>query len=236
MVTTEDEALRETVIEFVSRFTGLHADKLTPQSRLNYEVGMDGDDAADFFRQYRTAFGVELGELELHWEQHFSPEGMSLSTGATLFGPPFIVGFVLTEVSHRDAPWVWFLGAYAIWWLLLWAWIKIRGRDTAIPVTIEDLIEAIAARKWAKAYPPLSGAGPLLTAGKTALSESEPTLPGCRLWEARAHVQESAAGLGIGLVAFRCTLSVSKLTPSENTLAHAPCPAPSTFRRTLTSP
>jgi len=154
VVSAEHDRLLRRVYELVSQSTGVRIEKLTPQSRLNYEIGMDGDDAGEFFQQYAQVFGVDLEQLVWHWDQHFNAEGMSLSTGAIIFGPPFAAGFVLSEVSRTVAAWVWFLGSYVAWWLLLWVWCKLRKRPGPVPLTIEDLLQAAAANRWIKVYPP----------------------------------------------------------------------------------
>src|SRR5690348_1284051 len=70
----------------VIRFTAQHwpvrtNQKLTSDTRLAQELGIDGDDAVEFFEVFAQEFGVDLQELRMHWDQHFAPEG-SLSLAA----------------------------------------------------------------------------------------------------------------------------------------------------------
>jgi hypothetical protein len=72
--------------ERVFRFTTQHwparkGRSLTPETRLAQDLGMDGDDAVKFFDAFQRDFGVDLEDLHMRWDQHFSPEG-TLSLGA----------------------------------------------------------------------------------------------------------------------------------------------------------
>ena len=83
----EQEVVQKRIVSFVSEFTGVRIQELTLASCLNREIGIDGDDAVDFFKAYADTFGVDLEELRLHWDQHFGPEGTSLSTMLVIFVP-----------------------------------------------------------------------------------------------------------------------------------------------------
>lgn len=56
----------------VSEFTGAPPETLTPETTLFYDLGIDGDDAIEFFDEFRKSFGVDLTEFKI--ESHFGPE------------------------------------------------------------------------------------------------------------------------------------------------------------------
>ena len=72
--------------ERVRQFTARHwhvrkCRRLTIDTRLAQDLGMDGEDAVEFFDEFQRDFGIDLTDLHMHWNQHFSPEG-TLSLGA----------------------------------------------------------------------------------------------------------------------------------------------------------
>ena len=44
------------------------------ESRLCEDLGMDGDDAWDFFQRFAREFGVDLSTMQ--WRRHFGAEGV----------------------------------------------------------------------------------------------------------------------------------------------------------------
>lgn len=64
--------LSSEVFAMVSEFTGVRAEKLTLETTLFGDLGMDGDDAVDFFEEFANAFRVDLADFEIN--QYFGPE------------------------------------------------------------------------------------------------------------------------------------------------------------------
>ena len=76
--------LSKEVFAMVSEFTGARPEKLTSETTLFYDLGMDGDDAVEFFEEFGRAFGVDLTDFNI--ENHFGPEGSNpLSSILTWF-------------------------------------------------------------------------------------------------------------------------------------------------------
>jgi hypothetical protein len=69
------------VVQFVCDFWCEPSDKLRPETRLEEDLGMTGDDAAEFLEEFAEEFQVNLTGIEFH--KHFGPEGC----GPTLFWP-----------------------------------------------------------------------------------------------------------------------------------------------------
>lgn len=69
---TRDEALDE-IKELVIAYTGAKPDKLTPETSLHGDLGLDGDTAAGFMAAFTNKFGVDMGGF--YWLRYFSDEG-----------------------------------------------------------------------------------------------------------------------------------------------------------------
>jgi acyl carrier protein len=73
------DILEERVLDFTAQQLAVKRSKFSTASRLNQDLGMDGDDAVEFFRGFSAKFKVNLDDLYTHWDQHFGPEGGPLS-------------------------------------------------------------------------------------------------------------------------------------------------------------
>ena len=60
------------VINMIAKMTGLPHDRISPDSRLNHDLGMTGDDAAEFLSAYSEAFGVDMSAFR--FSDHFTGE------------------------------------------------------------------------------------------------------------------------------------------------------------------
>ena len=69
-----NQALFVRVRDFVAAERGVTATRVTPQSTLFGDLGLDGDDAYEFFVAFKEQFDVDLKDLDL--DRHFGPEGM----------------------------------------------------------------------------------------------------------------------------------------------------------------
>lgn len=78
-----DEALAERVIGFLADSWRLRRDRLRAETRLDEDLGMTGDDAADFLADFAREFEVDLAGIVFH--RHFGPE-----CGPMLFVPRWL--------------------------------------------------------------------------------------------------------------------------------------------------
>jgi hypothetical protein len=76
-----DDAMREAVIAFVCRTISCQARDLMDETRLRYDLGIDGEDAEDLFECFSREFSVDVSQLNLR--DYFGPDA-----GAT----PWTVG------------------------------------------------------------------------------------------------------------------------------------------------
>lgn len=116
--------------------------------RLSEDLGLDGDDAVDFFEAYGDAFSVDLAPLHRHWREHFGPEGFSLSYGLGLVLIGATAGFLiaLTGLPKWAASGLGVAAAFG-WLIGLRAWPLPRGK-APIPITVSDLIHAARIGRW----------------------------------------------------------------------------------------
>ncbi len=63
------------VISFVSEFCVVNKNKLTLQTQLGNDLGIDGDDAIEFMEAFSENFEVDLTEFE--YSKYFGPEGFN---------------------------------------------------------------------------------------------------------------------------------------------------------------
>jgi acyl carrier protein len=64
--------LQENLIEFVSAELGVKPSRLSPNTRLNQDLGVDGDDGLEFMSAFSHRFGVNMSAFEA--SQYFGPE------------------------------------------------------------------------------------------------------------------------------------------------------------------
>ena len=104
------EAIRELVTARSVRSVA----RLTPETRLLHDLGIDADDAFELFLVFAKRFGVDLSAM--HWPDYFGHEGDALGRAISRFAG----------------------GAAAV---------------DKLPVTLHDLAEAAAAKRWVKQRP-----------------------------------------------------------------------------------
>ncbi len=93
--------LSDEVIDFLSRRQAVPRERLTLETHLREDLGMEGDDASEFLEDFSKRFGVDFSEF--NFDRHFGPE--------VAFNPVLLfIGFVFKRPSrlHPD------LGKYPI--------------------------------------------------------------------------------------------------------------------------
>jgi len=69
-------ALEEGIIAVIADATGVKRKSVHLSSRLAQDIGMNGDDAVEFFEKFGVKFHVDLTPLIDHWHDHFRAEGL----------------------------------------------------------------------------------------------------------------------------------------------------------------
>jgi len=134
------------VIDLLAHERGLPREKLRLSDRLLQDLGMDGDDAVDFFNSLHERFGTDLTYLHEHWSEHFGPEGFSCWNGLVII-PAALIGGVVAGVAGLSTFW-----GVAITVALLGAWLWVMRRwgppDKMVPVTVQEVVAAVEAGSW----------------------------------------------------------------------------------------
>lgn len=144
--------LEDRVIEFTANRIPAAAGRVTLDSRLLQDLGLDGEDAMEFFEAYDDEFDVDLSVLiEQNWKRHFG------AVGGVRWGivAGFFVCFVISEILERlmraVPQWMTYLLLILIWAGLMQFWPFGARPPELVPITVRDLVEAARAREWVKA-------------------------------------------------------------------------------------
>jgi hypothetical protein len=140
------DVLKDQVHSFTSRHLGVKENKLSTTTRLNRDLGMDGEDAVEFFKDFAAKFDVNLDGLYADWDKYFGPEG----------GPSF--GFlVIVVLSVIAGSWLRLrFGLFPDWvWgiaLIIAAILSYNFgfAHKMLPITVGDLIESARLGRWNK--------------------------------------------------------------------------------------
>lgn len=134
------------VIDLVADERGLSREKLHFSDRLLEDLGMDGDDAVDFFDDLHERFGTDLTYLYEHWSEHFGPEGFSCWNGLVII-PAAITGGALAGAARLSAFWAM---AITLALLITWSWLtrRLEPSGGTKPITIGDVVAAVEAGEW----------------------------------------------------------------------------------------
>ena len=145
--------LEERIVTFAAVERGMKRKRILLTSRLSHDLGMEGDDAVEFFEKFGEDFSVDLAPLGNHWHRHFGPEGGGIpSLGAiVLIVACVVVGDLLHLAFHWIPGWAAMIALIVV---ASWAYFRFfadRNPDV-IPVTVQDLVDAAKAGKWVKQY------------------------------------------------------------------------------------
>jgi hypothetical protein len=108
------------VAAFVAEERGAPLQRIAPETTLFGDLGMDGDDAVEFFTEFFRRFEVESGNFQI--SRHFGSEGWPLVT-------PFALLWRAIRFIAGDAE-------------------ETHERAGLMPVRIADLVAAVEARRW----------------------------------------------------------------------------------------
>jgi acyl carrier protein len=139
--------IEERVLDFTAQQRAVKRNRVSTASRLNQDLGMDGDDAVEFFRDFSAEFKVNLDDLYSRWGQHFGPEGVS-------FGFLVIVvlgitaGFWLRDLVGILPAWAWGIGLTSVGIVAHQLWFVRK----MVPITVGDLVESARSGRWKKSY------------------------------------------------------------------------------------
>jgi acyl carrier protein len=143
--------LEEHIIALIVEETGIKRERIQLGSRLADDIGMDGDDAVEFFEKFGKKFQVDLTSLHGHWHQHFGPEWGGPGPGflMVIIGAAVIAGDLVHDAVRWIPTWLAMIGLIGMFGGAYFKFFN-RHQNEAVPVTVQDLIDAASSGKWVK--------------------------------------------------------------------------------------
>jgi hypothetical protein len=134
------------VMDLVDHERGLPREQVQLSDRLLQDLGMDGDDAVDFFNSLHERFGTDLTQLHEGWSEHFGSEGFSCWNGLVIIPAAALAG-VVAGIAGLSQFWgvVMAVVLLAAW---LWGMRRWGPPDRLVPVTVQDVVAAVEAGAW----------------------------------------------------------------------------------------
>ena len=146
-----DASLEKNVLTFVrDHCPVLRQHKLSLKTRIAQDLGMDGDDAVEFFADFGKRFDVDFGDLHIRWDEHFAPEGSGSWGAMAVLCICVIAGFWLHDLFGLLPSWGWGIALIGMAAVIHQCWF---AKDTILPITVGDLVEAARSGRWTKPYP-----------------------------------------------------------------------------------
>ncbi len=106
------------VADFIERVTKYPKERVSMDTTLLQDVGIDGEDAEEFFVEFGRSFSVALDELDL--SLHFGGEGYP---GGTILALPLLL---ILRILGREA----------------------RKPDGLKPISVSTLVKAVKTKRW----------------------------------------------------------------------------------------
>lgn len=130
------------VRRFVADFRHIPLDQVLPDTTLPYDLGIDGDEAADLLLAFEDTFRVDLSGFRYY--EHFGDEGIPLRVGLVLIPLAVAVGVLWS--------WQWWAGAALVAVAVVAQLLRWR-RGFSHPLRVSDLAQAADAGRWVYPYP-----------------------------------------------------------------------------------
>lgn len=148
------DSIEDRVYAFVADELGVKRETLTPSSTLSHNLGMEGDDAVEFFERFAKTFSLDFKQLGADWDAYFFAEGAGLGTMlcVLVLSGIFAVAFGL---AFPNLP-LWVPGILGVlggvfgWVAAIYYWPKMHPRSQ---ISIQDLVDCARAGIWTKELP-----------------------------------------------------------------------------------
>jgi acyl carrier protein len=118
-------SIEDEVIAFVAKTTGVPAGRITPQTTLFGDLGVDGLDGYDLLVAFKERFSVDLQECRI--DRHFGPESC----------------FV---------PWAVLYWLLLLWRACTEKGSTSESRARMVPITVQNLVDSAKAGVWTVQY------------------------------------------------------------------------------------
>jgi len=146
------DSISDRVFALVAEERGEKREKLQLTTTLSDDLGIDGDDAVEFFEKFGREFSVDLRDLNPDWSFYFAPEGVPPHALLLWLAPGLAFALLLIYFIPRLPDFLASIVAFVSWFWILAHWTK-RNKGKTPRITIEDLIQTASAGKWVKTLP-----------------------------------------------------------------------------------
>lgn len=89
------------IVEFLETDYAVFGEKITSKSSLNFDIGIDGDDAAEFLGKFSSKYDVKFQEFNFY--KYFSGEGSNIGSLSSL---PFLITVVVQLIFAFFLHWI----------------------------------------------------------------------------------------------------------------------------------
>ncbi len=145
-------SIDERVYDLVAKERGMGRAKLRPSTTLSHDLGMEGDDAVEFFEALAAKFAVDLQPLGKDWPCYFAAEGVGLGTMMLVSIPSLIAAYLIRLAAPVVPLWLALLFGFIAMVAILAFWV--RKRPAKGPqISIQDLVDCVNAGRWNKQLP-----------------------------------------------------------------------------------
>jgi hypothetical protein len=124
-------------------------EKLAADKTLSHDLGVEGDDAAEFFERFGLEFRVDFSSLYEDCSKYFAAEGVSPAVVLVMLGPGALTGFGMEQLFASLPAWICFSVGMLIWLVPFFYFVRRRSRR-ALQISIQDLIACANEGRWSE--------------------------------------------------------------------------------------
>jgi hypothetical protein len=147
-----DVSIEERVYALLLEELHVPREKLAANKTLSHDLGMEGDDAAEFFEKFGHEFQVDFSGLYQDWSRYFAADAVSPVVVLIVLGPGALIGFGMERLFARLPTWISFSVGLLIWLVPFFYFVRRRSRR-ALQISIQDLIDCANEGRWSKLSP-----------------------------------------------------------------------------------
>jgi hypothetical protein len=147
-----DDPIDERVYALLVEELCVPREKLAANKTLSHDLGMEGDDAVEFFEKFGNEFRVDFSSLYEDWNKYFAAEGVSPAVVLVILGPGALIGFGMEQLFAGLPSWICFFVGMSIWLVPFFYFVRRRSRR-ALQISIQDLIDCANEGRWSKLPP-----------------------------------------------------------------------------------
>jgi Protein of unknown function (DUF1493) len=147
------DSVEDRVYALVTEECGIGREKLTPNTSLSCDLGMEGDDDVEFFKKFSLEFSLDLKALGEDWRHYFATEGVPIGTALLVVIPGSIISIGLIRIFSRLPDWICFIFSFSLWLVGFGFWSRWRNKHRDPQITIQDLIDSVRVGTWTKEAP-----------------------------------------------------------------------------------